>query len=241
MYGCRVIQKAFEYVHDHLKITLVSELKDHVEDCVRDQNGNHVIQKVIAEVPSLHIAFIIDTFKTQVYHFSTHPYGCRVIQRLLEHCDETQKEPLLNELIGAIVALSKDSYGNYVVQHVLKHGPDQARNRIIREVANNVLAMSKHKFSSNVVEKCFMFGNDDERDHLLECVIGTTQENSPMVQMVRDQYGNYVIQKLLEVTNVAQRNRLIKNVMELVPNLRKLMFGKHIIAKIEKITGKTVQ
>ena len=86
-----------------------------------------------------------------------------------------------------------------------------------------------------------MFGNDEERDHLLSQVIGTSQENSPLVQMVRDQYGNYVIQKLLEVTNVAQRNRLITNVMELVPNLRKLMFGKHIIAKIEKITGKTVQ
>jgi len=241
MYGCRVIQKAFEYVHDHLKTTLVSELRDHVEDCVRDQNGNHVIQKVIAEVPCHHIAFIVDTFKGKVYHFSTHPYGCRVIQRLLEHCEEAQKEPLLNELIGSILALSKDSYGNYVVQHVLRHGPDQARNRIIREVANNVLAMSKHKFSSNVVEKCFMFGNDEERDGLLDKVIGTTQENSPMVQMVRDQYGNYVIQKLLEVTNVAQRNRLIKNVMELVPNLRKLMFGKHIIAKIEKITGKQVQ
>jgi len=83
-----------------------------------------------------------------------------------------------------------------------------------------------------------MFGNDEERDGLLDKVIGTTQENSPMVQMVRDQYGNYVIQKLLEVTNVAQRTRLIHNVTELVPNLRKLMFGKHIIAKIEKITGK---
>jgi len=158
----------------------------------------------------------------------------------LEHCDPLQKEPLLNELIGSILALSKDSYGNYVVQHVLKHGPDQARNRIIQEVANNVLAMSKHKFSSNVVEKCFMFGNDEERDGLLDKVIGTTQENSPMVQMVRDQYGNYVIQKLLEVTNVAQRTRLINNVTEMVPNLRKLMFGKHIIAKIEKITGKTI-
>lgn len=48
--------------------------------CVRDQNGNHVIQKCIECVPAEKIEFIISAFRGQVATLSTHPYGCRVIQ-----------------------------------------------------------------------------------------------------------------------------------------------------------------
>lgn len=58
------------------------ELDGHVMRCVRDQNGNHVIQKCIECVPAEKIDFIISAFKGQVATLSTHPYGCRVIQVL---------------------------------------------------------------------------------------------------------------------------------------------------------------
>lgn len=62
------------------KIQLVHELDGHVLRCVRDQNGNHVIQKCIECVPIERIGFIISAFRNQVATLSTHPYGCRVIQ-----------------------------------------------------------------------------------------------------------------------------------------------------------------
>lgn len=34
----------------------------------------------------------------QVFALSTHPYGCRVIQRILEHCLPEQTLPILEEL-----------------------------------------------------------------------------------------------------------------------------------------------
>ena len=62
------------------QIRLISELDGHVMQCVRDQNGNHVIQKCIECVPPDHIDFILSAFHGQVVVLSTHPYGCRVIQ-----------------------------------------------------------------------------------------------------------------------------------------------------------------
>jgi hypothetical protein len=59
---------------------MVSELDGHVMRCVRDQNGNHVIQKCIECIPPDKIDFIISAFYNQVVTLSTHPYGCRVIQ-----------------------------------------------------------------------------------------------------------------------------------------------------------------
>lgn len=34
----------------------------------------------------------------QVYDMATHPYGCRVIQRILEHCTAQQTDLLLKEI-----------------------------------------------------------------------------------------------------------------------------------------------
>ena len=59
---------------------MVAELDGHVMRCVRDQNGNHVIQKCIECIPQEAIQFIVSVFYDQVVTLSTHPYGCRVIQ-----------------------------------------------------------------------------------------------------------------------------------------------------------------
>ena len=53
---------------------------------------------------------------------STHPYGCRVIQRILEFCIPEQTAPILEELHANTEQLLQDQYGNYVVQHVLERG-----------------------------------------------------------------------------------------------------------------------
>lgn len=99
------------------------ELDGHVKRCVRDQNGNHVIQKCIERVAPEHLAFVVAAFFGNVLQLSTHPYGCRVIQRVLEHCTLAQKQSgVMAEILGATCQLAEDQYGNYVIQHVLEHG-----------------------------------------------------------------------------------------------------------------------
>ena len=97
---------------------------------MKDQNGNHVVQKCIETVEATRLQFIIDAFRGQVYNLSTHPYGCRVIQRILEHCTGDQTTPVLEELHTHIEALIQDQYGNYVVQHVLDRGKPEDKSKI---------------------------------------------------------------------------------------------------------------
>lgn len=72
--------QAIEVVELDQQTQMVQELDGHIMRCVRDQNGNHVIQKCIECVPEDAIQFIVSTFYDQVVTLSTHPYGCRVIQ-----------------------------------------------------------------------------------------------------------------------------------------------------------------
>ncbi|KAF5782210.1 putative armadillo-like helical, pumilio domain-containing protein [Helianthus annuus] len=90
---------------------MVTELDGHVMRFVHDQNGNHVIQKFIECVLENAIHFIISTFYCQVVTLSTHPYGCHVIQRVLEHCHD-----LKTQILVSINMLAQHQYGNYVIQ-----------------------------------------------------------------------------------------------------------------------------
>ncbi|XAR60637.1 hypothetical protein NMG60_11034091 [Bertholletia excelsa] len=238
MYGCRVIQKAIEVVDLDQKIKMVEELDGHVMRCVRDQNGNHVIQKCIECVPEEHIQFIVSTFFDQVVNLSTHPYGCRVIQRILEHCkDPTTQSKVMDEILGSVSMLAQDQYGNYVVQHVLEHGKPHERSIIIKELAGKIVQMSQQKFASNVVEKCLTFGDPSERQLLVNEMLGSTDENEPLQAMMKDQFANYVVQKVLETCDDQQRELILSRIKVHLNALKKYTYGKHIVARVEKLVA----
>ncbi|KAF5751430.1 Pumilio 2 isoform 1 [Tripterygium wilfordii] len=238
MYGCRVIQKAIEVVDLDQKIKMVEELDGHVLRCVRDQNGNHVIQKCIERVPEDNIQFIVITFFDQVVSLSTHPYGCRVIQRILEHCkDPGTQSKVMDEILGSVSMLAQDQYGNYVVQHVLEHGKPHERSAIIKELAGRIVQMSQQKFASNVVEKCLTFGDPSERQLLVNEMLGTTDENEPLQAMMKDQFANYVVQKVLETCDDQRRELILTRIKVHLNTLKKYTYGKHIVARVEKLVA----
>lgn len=236
MYGCRVVQKALEYLGPDQQEMIIKELDGHVLRCVKDQNGNHVIQKCIECVPPRLIQFVVNAFKGQVYGLATHPYGCRVIQRIFEHCSEEQAHPLLEELHRYSSTLVQDQYGNYVIQHILEKGTPEDRHIIIGKIRGQVLNLSRHKFASNVIEKCVTQGSREDRQILIEELITPRSDGViPLHAMMKDQFANYVVQKMLDVVDDQQKELLISWIKPHISTLRKYTYGKHIIAKVEKI------
>ena len=175
---------------------LIKELEKHVLQCVKDQNGNHVIQKAIERVPAEHIQFIIHAFTGQVQALATHSYGCRVIQRMLEHCEEPTRIAVLQELHACTTSLIVDQFGNYVTQHVIEHGREEDRAQVISLVTAQLVNFSRHKFASNVVEKSIQFGTTEQRQRIVATLTAVNDEGqSPLSLLIRDQYGNYVIRR----------------------------------------------
>lgn len=128
------------------------------------------------------------------------------------------------------MSLIQDQYGNYVIQHILEKGKPNDRAFVIGKVKGNVLSMSKHKFASNVVEKCVSFGNAADRQEILDEVIVTKSDGTtPLYTMMKDQFANYVVQKLLDVASESQRILLVTKIKPQLPSLKKYTYGKHLI------------
>jgi pumilio RNA-binding family len=238
MYGCRVIQKALESISSEQQMELLHEMDGQVLQCVKDQNGNHVVQKVIEKVEPPRLQFIIDSFITDqadsVCSLAKHPYGCRVIQRVLEHCSEEQKRPVLEHLHSNIDDLVLDQYGNYVIQHVIEHGSPSDRDRIVDAIKGDVLKHAQHKFASNVIEKCLTHGSNDHKNILISEVCGDGTKPTPLLEMMKDPFANYVVQKMLDVADSTHRRKMMNAIKPHIPMLRKFSYGKHITTKLEK-------
>ncbi|KAJ4983370.1 pumilio domain-containing protein [Stagonosporopsis vannaccii] len=229
MYACRVVQKALEHVLVDQQAEMVKELEKDVLKTVKDQNGNHVIQRVVERVPIEYIQPIVDSFRGQIDNLSTNSYGCRVIQRLVEKIPEPQRRFILTELHAAGPKLITDSYGNYVVQHVIEHGLPEDRAKMIGLIKNQFLMFSKHKFASNVVERCLVCGSEAERRALVSTVITKNErgENN-LLNLLKDGYGNYVIQKMLETLTRPDYEIFVDALRPELEKAKKIISGKQI-------------
>ncbi|XP_052627152.1 pumilio homolog 4, partial [Lactuca sativa] len=242
MYGCRVIQKALEVVEVDQQTEMVDELDGSIMKCVRDQNGNHVIHKCIECVPQDRVQFIVSSFFGQVVSLSSHPYGCRVIQRVLEHCDDRNTQVVMDEIMNSVCTLAQDQYENYVIQHVLQHGKPHERSAIINKIVGETVKMSLQKFASNVVEKCLTYGSPNERQLLVNEMLGSTDENEPLQDsnslffffaMMKDPFGNYVVQKVLETCDDQTCELILSRRVHL--NALEHYYGFHITAEGETL------
>ena len=175
MYGCRVVQKALDVISLDQQKLLVQELKDSVLDCIYDQNGNHVIQKCIEKMPHESIDFIVNAIhetKDAVSQLCVHTYGCRVIQRILENCQDRQTRPIIDSVISDLHNLTNDQFGNYVIQHILEQGKSpEDKNKIVKSIKGKVIELSNHKYASNVVEKSLAYGSDSDRKEIIDEIL----------------------------------------------------------------------
>ncbi|KAL8918686.1 MAG: hypothetical protein Q9172_005315 [Xanthocarpia lactea] len=233
MYGCRVVQKALEHILTDQQASLIAELqKDkQVMRCVKDQNGNHVVQKAIERIPAEHIQFIVNAFTGQVCELSKHAYGCRVIQRMLEHCVEPTRSAVLQELHGCASQLITDQYGNYVTQHVIEHGREEDRAATIALVISGIIVYSKQKFASNVVETCIKFGNAEQRKKIVDMLTAINERGDSNLQyLIRDQYCNYVIQTLMLELKGSELDDFIEILKPQMAILKRFSYGKQVQA-----------
>jgi len=258
-------------------LSLLEEFHGHVIACIHDQNGNHVIQKCIEVISKRikrmsssasrlrekesrldrlkkklekyqsEMKIIVDCVLKMAPSLSCHPYGCRVLQRILEHCPEDLKIRALDTILHHHKDLLDDQYGNYVIQHVLQFGRDKDKYSILGIVTENgLLQLSRQKFASNVVEKLLKYGNSEIRNNIVRQMLkvvnikGTGDDvngygigSSVVLLMVQDAYANYVVQTTLDVVSEGREKRLL--VEELNKNavfLRNFTFAKHIVTKL---------
>jgi hypothetical protein len=97
-------------------------------------------------------------------------------------------------------------------------------------------SLACHKFASNVMETCLQQCPEDQRSALIEQFLHPSDPQAPTVAGVaRDQFGNYVLQRALEVATEEEKWHLVEELQPHLEGLRRSGYGKHIAARVGKM------
>jgi hypothetical protein len=231
-YGVRCIQMMID-VAKHSEIhtqSICHALRGHICTLGRDLYGNHVVQRCLKAFPREETEFISHEIMTDLVGACSHPYGCCVMQLVLERCNEAELMLFVDKLHKDTIRLAQCPYGNYVVQLLVGLKNRECTSKIIAAMKGSIGDLSGHKFSSNVVEKCLQVGDKDSRTNLIKELITSAK----FERLLQDPFGNYVIQKAM---SVAQGDLLIDIMDAIRPHvdtLRAAPYGRRIYNKFYK-------
>ncbi|XP_048540357.1 pumilio homolog 1-like [Triticum urartu] len=238
LYGCRVIQKAFEISEIDQQIEMAKELDSNLFKCICDQHANHAVQKCMECVQPQYIQFIYRRLCGKAKMLSTHPYGCHVVQKMLEFCKDPKfMDRFIMEILDCARELSVDPYGNYVVQYIVEHGGPRHREIIMLKFAGRIVQMSHQKHSSKVIEKCLIYGSYHDCKLLINEIlcVGGGQTADHIVGMIVHQYANNVVRQMIDVVNDWQFNVIVDVLRRNRDTLVMYAQGRQVIAQVERL------
>merc|ERR1719424_1600734 len=102
-----------------------------------------------------------------------HRFGCRVVERLLEHCEAQLTAPIVTAVVAEIDSLSRHPFANYVVQHILEYVPAH-RSQVVHALIHvGVPWLAQDRVSSNIIEQAFEHGGAANQRALAEAILST--------------------------------------------------------------------
>lgn len=214
IYACRVIQKLLDVIPQEKQVDIVKCLDPYLSECVTNAHANHVIQKILQVVPGRLITFL-DDFRGKVVEFSQHSYGCRVIQRCLQHLPASQSQPILEEFMRHAQEMITDQFGNYIIQYLLECGEVPEKDYLLTLIRARFLELTSHKHASNVCEKALMHSPLPIQQDLVDEILSLDNQFPVAVWgMIHNQFGNYVLQRALRLASGVQQKILVDMVKQ---------------------------
>jgi hypothetical protein len=193
--GCRLVQRILDLTTDSAQQQMAYELKGHVKEAVESAHCNHVLQRCIELMRPSAVEFVLCEIEDQqVRNLAKHRYGCRVLERIIEHFSLERLTVLLDEIISHAQELCFDQYGNFVIQHLLEHGNDEHKEKIVTVILRNLRAVALDTQACSVLDKAVSYTKLDKK--LAEAILA---EEGLLVDISLSRFGYAATQSLCRV------------------------------------------
>lgn len=224
-HGSRFIQQQFDHADPAERQVVFEEIVPaHTLPLMKDVFGNYVIQKLFEYSTPLQRDLLCDVMEGNILSLSLDMYGCRVVQKAIDCGSVQQQSAIVAELNGHILQCVKDSNGNHVIQKLLERVTSE-RMTFIHAFTTNVYNLATHPYGCRVLQRCFEYSSQEQITPLLE------ELHQNALALMQDQFGNYVVQFVLERGYAADRERLVDAVRGQVLLLSRHKFASNVCEK----------
>ena len=230
-HGTRVVQVYLEQIKlDNQLLTLfTNSLIPIMPRLINDLNGSFVLMHYATVVPYPNNDIIFDFLNKNIVNISVQSYSCSALQKCIDIGNEQQSQKLLENISEHSMFLILNQFGNYVIQFVISKNITAINDKILEGFIDNLIFLAKQKYSSNVIEKCFDYCSNKMKER----IINQLSDERIIRDLLKDMYGNYVLQKTLSmIQDQKKKQNFLQIVGSELPNLQYLPFGPKLIKKL---------
>ena len=229
-HGTRVVQILINNIKDNkfgLLLLFKKALSQIMVKLIYNLNGSFVIMHYAMTIKDNEM--IYDFLNNNLVDIATNSYSCSALQKLIDISNNQQKQKLLINIVNNTNNLVGNQCGLYVLQFVMSKNNYYLNDAILGKILDKIIFLSKRKYSSNVIEKCLETCSREMVDKLIDIF-----NNEIIIRdLIKDIFGNYVIQKLLIVCyNEAKKEQILKYIALEFKNLKNLSYGQKLMNKI---------
>lgn len=216
-HGSFSVQALIDSLHTRAQIQVLTEaLRKDILRVITHSSGHFVVLRMLQRFSCAATSFIDKAIIQHCLHIGTDHHGLRVVKAVINSREPMDLEGLHACITHLAMDLVENQYGNYVIQCVLDSAPPNVRSDIQRKMRGRYMRLSKQKFSSNVVEKCLKQGSN----HWQNVIINELTSQPEVSDLLRDRYGNYVLQTALSIASGAQVAQIMTSIAQHLPTLR---------------------
>ena len=203
------------------KKIIVNAIKDSLIELCYDKFGTHILEKIISCFENEYIEFIFDFVEKNFLLLSNHINGICIVKKIVSYLNKKDIHEKIKKIINDnAINLIQHPYGNYVIQTLIDYWEIDEILQITLNFKNKFTFLSNLKYSSNVVEKLM-----EKSEIILKEYINEICKDGKISEIMKNNFGNYVIQKALKISVNDDKKKLIdevsKNIIKI--NDKKLM------------------
>ena len=230
-HGTRVVQVYLEQIKlDNPLLTLfTNSLIPIMPRLINDLNGSFVLMHYASVIPYPNNDVIFDFLNKNIVKISVQSYSCSALQKCIDIGNEQQSQKLLENISNNSMFLILNQYGNYVIQFVISKNIIPINDKIVEGFIDNLIFLAKQTYSSNVIEKCFDYCSNKMKER----IINQLSDEKIIRDLLKDMYGNYVLQKTLSMIQDTKKKQFFLQIVgSELGNLQYLPFGPKLIKKL---------
>ena len=191
------------------KELIMHKINPHIKTLILDIYGTHVIEKILMCLEPEHCLLIKQFILENYVYLANHMNGLCLAKKILmleykkEHFN-TLKQILIDHCLDLI----ENPYGNYALQIVIDYWNNEDIIDIFAKIYDHCTKLSMMKYSSNVIERCIQKSEIFVNNFINEIC----NKYHSVGMLIKDNYGNYVIQTALKTAKGGVKVRLINEI-----------------------------
>ncbi|KAG8746934.1 mRNA binding protein puf3 [Ceratobasidium sp. 414] len=224
-HGSRFIQQKLETSTEEDKEAIFSELvPSGLLSLMTDVFGNYVVQKLFEFGSIEQRNLLVDVMEGHVLSLSLQMYGCRVVQKAIECVTVEQQVSFVQEIDVDVMRCVKDANGNHVIQKLIERVTPELLGFVL-SFQGNVYDLATHPYGCRVLQRCFEYLREPQTRPLID------ELHKYTTQLMQDQFGNYVIQFVLEHGAPADRDWILHKLRGQMVQMAKHKFASNVCEK----------